>query len=44
MANVDPANILVICIAVGFFAFVVYLAIQGRKEEAKSKKEQEVKK
>jgi hypothetical protein len=43
MANVDPANILVIFIAVGFFSFVVYLAVQGRKEEAKSKKEKETK-
>lgn len=44
MSNVDPANVVVILIAVGFFAFVVYLAIQGRKEEGRGKKEQEAQK
>lgn len=43
MSNVDPANIVVLLIAVVFFAFVIYLAFQGRKEEGKDKTEQATK-
>jgi len=41
MAKIDPANIVVFIIVVGFVSFVVYVAVQSRIEERKSKKEQE---
>ncbi len=41
MVKGDPANIVVLIIVVGFFSFVIYVAIQSRIEERKSKKESE---
>ncbi|KJJ83943.1 hypothetical protein OMAG_002191 [Candidatus Omnitrophus magneticus] len=41
MTKMDPANIVVFIIVFGFVSFVVYVAMQSRIEERKSKKEQE---
>ncbi|MDD5005394.1 MAG: hypothetical protein PHS93_02695 [Candidatus Omnitrophica bacterium] len=44
MLKVDPVNIFVFIIVVVFLSFVIYVAVQGRIEERKGKKEQENKK
>jgi hypothetical protein len=43
MSKVDPANILVLVMVVGFLSFVIYFAVRSRIEERKSKKEQAAK-
>ena len=44
MVKGDPANIIVLILVVSFFSFVIYVAVQSRIEERKSKKAQENKK
>ncbi len=41
MNSIDPANILVICIIIGFTSFVIYVSVEGHKEEKKNKSKKE---
>ena len=37
MLTTDPATILVVFIIITFVSFVIYVAVEGRKEEQRSK-------